>query len=68
MGEHVYNVVSDDVKTDDNVVLVINDWYDCSDTCNYVLPVSESPIVPYTIVDEDNVDDKEVYHNISYTL
>ena len=68
MGEHVYNVVSDDVKTDDNVVLVINDWYDCSDTCNYVLPVSKSQSVPYTIVDEDNVDDKEVYHNISYTL
>lgn len=68
MGEHVYNVVSDDVKTDDNVVLVINDWYDCSDTCNYVLPVSESTSIPYTIVDEDSVDDKEVYHNISYTL
>lgn len=68
MGEHVYNVVSDDVKNDDNVVLVINDWYDCSDTCNYVLPVSESPNAPYIIVDEDNVDDKEVYHNISYTL
>ena len=68
MGEHVYNVVSDDVKNDDNVVLVINDWYDCSDTCNYVLPVSESPSAPYIIVDEDNVDDKEVYHNISYTL
>lgn len=68
MEDHVYNVISDDVKTYDNVVLVINDWYDCSDTCNYVLPVSESPNVPYTIVDEDNVDDKEVYHNISYTL
>ena len=68
MEEHVYNVVSDDVKTDDNVVLVINDWYDCSDTCNYVLPVSESQSVLYTIVDEDNVDDKEGYNSISYTL
>ena len=68
MEDHVYNVISDDVKTDDNVVLVINDWYDCSDTCNYVLPVSESQSVQYTIVDEDNVDDKEVYHNISYAL
>ena len=68
MEDHVYNVISDDVKTDDNVVLVINDWYDCSDTCNYVLPVSEPQSVPYTIVDEDNVDDKEVYHNISYAL
>ena len=68
MGEHVYNVVSDDVKTDDNVVLVINDWYDCSDTCNYVLPVSESTSTQYTIVNEDNVDDKEVYNSISYTL
>ena len=68
MEEHVYNVVSNDVKTDDNVVLVINDWYDCSDTCHYVLPVPESLSVPYTIVDEDNIDDKEVYHNISYTL
>ena len=68
MEEHVYNVVSDDVKTDDNVVLVINDWYDCSDTCNYVLPVSESTSTQYTIVNEDNVDDKEVYNSISYTL
>ena len=68
MEEYVYNVVADDKKVDDDVVLVINDWYDGSDTCNYALPVSESPSLPYTIVKEDKADDKEVYHNVSYAL
>lgn len=68
MEEYVYTVVNDDQKVDDDIVMVINDWYDGSDTCNYAMPVSESPDLPYLIVKEDKVDDKDKYYNVSYVL
>lgn len=66
--EYVYNVVNDEEIKDDDVVLVINDWYAGSDNCNYAMPVADSPDLPYTIVKESKIDDKEVYHNVSYNL
>lgn len=68
MEEYVYTVVNDDKKVDDDIVMVINDWYDGSDTCNYAMPVSESPDLPYIIVKEDKVDDKDKYYDVSYVL
>lgn len=68
MEEYVYSVVADEKKSDDDVVMVINDWYDGSDTCNYVLPVSETPDLPYTVVKKENVDDKDKYYDVSYVL
>ena len=68
MEEYVYNVVNDDKKVDDDIVMVINDWYDGSDTCNYAMPVSESPDLPYLIVKEDKVDNKDKYYDVSYVL
>ena len=68
MEEYVYTIVNDDKKVDDDIVMVINDWYDGSDTCNYAMPVSESPNLPYTIVKENKVDDKDKYYDVSYVL
>ena len=68
MEEYVYTVVNDDKKVDDDIVMVINDWYDGSDTCNYAMPVSESPDLPYLIVKEDKVDNKDKYYDVSYVL
>lgn len=68
MEEYVYTIVNDDKKVDDDIVMVINDWYDGSYTCNYAMPVSESPNLPYTIVKEDKVDDKDKYYDVSYVL
>ena len=68
MEDYSYTVVKDEKKVNEDVVMVINDWYDGSDTCNYALPVSESPNLPYTIVKEDKVDDKDKYYDVSYCL
>lgn len=68
MEEYVYTVVNDDKKIDDDIVMVINDWYDGSDTCNYAMPVSESPDLPYLIVKEDKTDNKDKYYDVSYVL
>ena len=68
MNDYTYKVVSDEVKNDDDVVMIINDWYDNSDTCNYATPVSESPSLPYTIVKEDKSSDKDTYYDVSYAL
>ncbi len=68
MEEYVYTVVNDDKKVDEDVVIVINDWYDGSDTCNYAAPISESLNLPYTIVKEDKVDNKDKYYDVNYVL
>jgi len=68
MEEYVYTVVNDDKKVDEDVVIVINDWYDCSDTCNYATSISESLNLPYTIVKEDKVDNKDKYYDVNYVL
>lgn len=68
MEEYTYTVVNDEKKVDEDIVMVINDWYDGSDTCNYVLPVSEAPDLPYIIVKEDKIDDKDKYYDVSYVL
>lgn len=67
MEEYVYNVVKEE-KKDDDVVMVINDWYDGSDSCNYAMPVADTPDLPYTIVKETKTDDNDVYHEVNYCL
>ena len=68
MENYVYNVVADEKKVDDAAVVEINSWYNGSDTCNYALPVSETSHLPYTIVKENEVDDKDKYYDVSYAL
>lgn len=67
MEEYVYNVVKEE-KKDDDVVMVINDWYDGSDSCNYAMPVADTSDLPYTVVKETKIDDKDVYHEVNYCL
>ena len=45
--EYVYTIVDDEKKVEDDVVMVINDWYDGSNQCDYVLPVSETAFVHF---------------------
>lgn len=57
-----YTVVEDEVKHED-VVTVINDYYDSRDICEYVMPVSETQSLNYTVV--KNTDE---YHSVDYAL
>lgn len=66
--EYVYTIVDDEKKVEDDVVMVINDWYDGSNQCDYVLPVSETIDLPYVIVKEEKVDDKDKYYDVSYNV
>lgn len=66
--EYVYTIVDDEKKVEDDVVMVINDWYDGSNQCDYVLPVSETVDLPYVIVKEEKVDDKDKYYDVSYNV
>ena len=67
MEEYVYTVVEDvkdEVKKD--AVLTLNEHYNNSDQCDYVLPVSERIAGRYTVV--KNYDPKEAYHDITYAV
>ena len=68
MEEYVYTIVDNEKNVDEDVVMVINDWYDGSDMCHYVMPVSESPELPYVVVKEEVVDDKDKYYDVGYNL
>ena len=61
-----YTIVNDEQNVvDEDVVMVINDWYDNSPICDYVLPVSESSGLPYIFVKDT---DKDVFFDINYAL
>jgi len=64
--EYAYKVVPEE-KVED-VVMVINDWYNNSDICGYTLPVPETPDLQYSIVNDEEVDYKDKYHEVSYVL
>lgn len=66
-----YTIVNDeDSKEKEDVVMVINDFYNSSDFCDYsaapVVAPTDGPV--YEIVKEVKEDDKDKYHDISYAL
>ena len=61
-----YIIVKEDIKKDENVVMVINDWYDNSIMCDYVLPVAMSAPMNYKIVEESFKDTDNELHTITY--
>lgn len=61
-----YTIVEDEVKHDD-VVTVINDYYDSREICEYTMPIPETPSLHYTVVKEAPKNDKE-YFDVNYAL
>lgn len=57
-----YTIVEDEVKHED-IVTVINDYYDSRDICEYMMPVPETQPLDYTIVK-----DTDEYHPVDYAL
>jgi hypothetical protein len=67
MSEYNVTVVSNESKTEDEVIVCINDQYNGSEICEYVLPVSEVATPPYTFYkDVKPVEDS--YYDVSYNL
>lgn len=63
-----YTVVNIDNTSDLDVVIVINDWYDKSESCGYVIPLDESYRLDYTIVKEETDDPSNKYHEVNYAV
>lgn len=69
--DYVYTIVNNEDKTtEDEAVMIINDFYDNSNFCGYSsAPVVIPAIEPvYEIIKEVKEDDKNTYHDISYAL
>lgn len=67
MEERIFTVIEDGVKKNDDVVVVINDWYDNCDRCDYVLPRDTSRAMQCTIV-KDPVKDTNKCVEVNYSL
>ncbi len=63
-----YTVVNNSNTSDLDVVTVINDWYDKSDSCGYVIPLDESDRLDYTIVKEEIDESSSKYHEVNYAV
>lgn len=63
-----YTVVNNNNTGDLDVVIVVNDWYDKSDSCGYVIPLDESDRLDYTIVKEEAEDASNKYHEVNYAV
>lgn len=66
MENYNYTVVENEVISDEDIILTINDWYNNSDMCSFVIPVAESESLNYVISKEMPVEDKffEVRYNV----
>lgn len=67
--DYTYKIVEDEVK-DDDVVMVVNDYYVNSDFCDYVAPNHSNYTGPaINIVKEEKQEDpKTVFHEVNYSL
>lgn len=59
--------IDDEKKVDEDLVLESNLFYDSSEVCEYVMPVAETPNLPYSMLD-DCKDPKNTYRNIEYVV
>jgi hypothetical protein len=66
-NKYVCNVVKDEDTSKDDVVLVINDWYNESEYFGSVEPIPESALPDYLIVKEVKEDPNKFY-NVNYAL
>ena len=66
-NKYVCNVVKDEDTSKDDVVLVINDWYNESEYFGHVEPIPESELQDYLIVKEVKEDPNKFY-NVNYAL
>ena len=61
-----YIIADDEVRHEDTVI-VINDYYNSRDICEYMTPIPETPPIKYTVVKEIPRSDKE-YFDVDYAL
>lgn len=66
-NQYACTVVKDEDTSKDDVVLVINDWYNESEYFGSVEPIPESAVQDYLIVKEVKEDPNKVY-NVNYAL
>lgn len=66
MEKFNYTIVDEEVKHEDTVI-VINDYYNSRDICEYMIPIPESSPLDYSIVKEEINNNKE-YYDINYAL
>lgn len=66
-NKYVCAVVKDEDTSKDDVVLVINDWYNESEYFGSVEPIPESALPDYVIVKEVKEDPNKFY-NVNYAL
>lgn len=66
MEDYVYTVVEDEKNVEEDVVITINDWYNCSDSCGYVLPDQTQPEFNYAVVKETKVEDNDIFYTVDY--
>lgn len=66
MEKFNYTFVEDEVKHED-IVTVINDYYNSRDICEYMIPIPESSPLNYSVVKEEILNNKE-YYDINYKL
>lgn len=59
-----YIFVNDEIKTEvADTVITINDFYNDSDICEYMIPIPETKELNYKLVNDSNVD-----HAVDYSL
>lgn len=69
MSDIDYNyVITENNCSDEDVVLVVNDYYNNSDICEVCVPTGGTPIPDYAIVKDTREDPSNKFYNLDYAL
>ena len=64
-----YNcVITEDSCSNEDVVLVVDDYYNSSDICEVCTPDCEASAPDYTVVNDTKEDPSTTFYNFYYTL
>lgn len=61
-------VITEDNRNDEDVVLVVNDYYNNSDICEVCVPTGGTSIPDYAIVKNTKEDPSNTFYNLDYAL
>ena len=63
-----FEIVKDEVKHEDDVVLCADDWYKNSAMCDFVMPVPETDTLNYVVLKDIKEDASNKFVDVHYEV
>lgn len=69
MSDLDYNyIITEDENNEDEVVMVVNDYYNCSEICEICAPSGGTKMPDYVVVKDTKEDSSNTFYDVNYAL